>query len=142
MAKNTETATDIQEMVATNEITFDEIKEAFKDIVAFEFDEAQKSADYFLSGEITDFDDIDKDEVQYQMEWMANWRTLYEEFDAIDEEDTENAIVELSDFWDACRELKNYLVEHDIKTLKEFNERYSGIVDADVLQVISNFVEF
>ena len=37
MAKNTETAADVQELVAKKEITFDEIKDAFKDIVEFEF---------------------------------------------------------------------------------------------------------
>lgn len=143
MAKNTETAADVQGLVARKDFTFNEFKEAFKDIVEFEYNDAMEWAQDKLSCDITYFDkDELKDEVEYHLEWMANWRTLYDHFDAINEEDTENAIVELSDFWDACRELNKYLIEHDIKTLKAFNERYSGIVDADVLEVISNFVKF
>ena len=137
MAKNTETATDNQELVAKNEITFDEIKEAFKDIVEFEFNEVQETADNYLSGDITDFDDMYKNEVQYQMEHMVECRYIYDHCDVAESTDEEDA-----DFWDACRELKNYLVEDNIKTLEEFNERYSGIVDADVLEVINNFVKF
>lgn len=135
MAKNTETATDNQEMVARNEITFNEFKEAFKDIVEFEYNDAMEWAQDKLSCDITYFDkDELKDEVEYHLEWMANWSRLYDLFDVTYEED--------ADFWDACNTLKNYLVEHDIKTLKAFIERYSGIVDADVLQVINNFVNF
>lgn len=138
MAKKTETATDNQEMVVTNEITFDEIKEAFKEIVAFEFNEAQKSADYYLSGDIDDFDDIDKDEVQYHLERMDECRFIYEYFDVSESTDEED-----SDFWEACNDLNKYLIEYkDVHSLKAFNERYSGIVDADVLQVINNFVKF
>ena len=76
MAKNTETAADVQELVAKKEITFDEIKDAFKDIVEFEFNEAQESADYYLSGDITAFDGIDKDEVQYHLERMDECRYI------------------------------------------------------------------
>lgn len=135
MAKNTETATDVQGLVATNEITFDEIKDAFKDIVEFEYNDAMEWAQDKLSCDITYFDkDELKDEVEYHLEWMANWSRLYDLFDVTYEED--------ADFWDACNTLNKYLIEHDIKTLKAFNERYSGIVDADVLKVISNFVKF
>lgn len=138
MAKNTETATDNQEMVATNEITFDEIKEAFKDIVEFEFNEAQETADYYLSGGITEFDGIDKDEVQYHLERMDECRFIYEYFDVSESTDEED-----SDFWDACNDLNKYLMDYkDVHSIEEFKERYSGIVDADVLEVISNFVKF
>ena len=138
MAKNTETATDNQELVATNEITFDEIKEAFKEIVEFEFNEVQETADNYLSGDITDFDDMYKNEVQYQMEHMVECRYIYDHFDVAESTDEEDA-----DFWDACDDLNKYLIEHkDVHSLEEFNERYRGIVDADVLQVINNFVKF
>lgn len=138
MAKNTESATDAQELVAKKEITFDEIKEAFKDIVEFEFNEVQETADYYLSGGITEFDGIDKDEVQYHLERMDECRFIYEYFDVSESTDEED-----SDFWDACNDLNKYLIEYkDVHSLEEFNERYSGIVDADVLQVISNFVKF
>lgn len=138
MAKNTETATDNQEMVVTNEITFDEIKDAFKDIVEFEFNEVQETADNYLSGDIDDFDDIDKDEVQYHLERMDECRFIYEYFDVSESTDEED-----SDFWEACNDLNKYLIEYkDVHSLKAFNERYSGIVDADVLQVINNFVKF
>lgn len=137
MAKNTETAVDVRELTATNEITFDEIKEAFKDIVEFEFNEAQETAEYYLSGNITDFDDIYKDEVEYQMERMDECRDIYDHFDVTESTDEEDA-----DFWYACNGLNKYIIEHDVKSYKAFNERYSGIVDADVLQEISNFVKF
>ena len=138
MAKNTETAADVQELVAKKEITFDEIKDAFKDIVEFEFNEAQESADYYLSGDITAFDGIDKDEVQYHLERMDECRYIYEHFDVSESTDEED-----SDFWDGCDDLNKYLIEYkDVHSLEEFNERYSGIVDADVLEVISNFVKF
>lgn len=88
-----------------------------------------------LSCDITYFDkDELKVDVEFHLNWMADWSHLYDLFDVTYEED--------ADFWDACRELKNYLVEDNIKTLEEFNERYSGIVDADVLEVINNFVKF
>lgn len=142
MAKNTETATNVQEMVATNEITFDEIKEAFKEIVAFEFNEAQKSADYFLSGDIDDFDDIDKDEVQYHLERMDECRGIYNRFDEAESFDGDEDS-DVSDFWVACDKLNSYLLLYqDVHSLEEFNERYSEIVDADVLQEISKFVFF
>lgn len=138
MAKSTKNADDVQGLSATNEITFDEIKEAFKDIVEFEFNEAQESADYYLSGDITAFDGIDKDEVQYHLERMDECRYIYEHFDVSESTDEED-----SDFWDGCDDLNKYLIEYkDVTSLEEFNERYSGIVDADVLQVISNFVKF
>lgn len=140
MAKKTKNAVDVQELTATNEITFDEIKEAFLSIVEFEFNEAQKSVDYFLSGDITAFDkDIDKDEVQYHMERMDECRGIYDHFDEAESFDGD----EDSDFWVACNKLNSYLLLYqDVHSLKEFKERYSGIVDADVLEVISNFVKF
>lgn len=137
MAKNTETATE-QGLVATNEITFDEIKEAFLSIVEFEFNEVQESADYYLSVDITDFNDNYKNEVQLQMERMVECRYIYDYFDVSESTDEED-----SDFWNGCDDLNKYLIEYqDVHSLEAFNERYSGIVDADVLKVISNFVKF
>lgn len=142
MAKNTETATDVQKLVATNEITFDEIKEAFLSIVEFEFNEAQKSADYFLSGDIDAFDDIDKDEVQYHLERMSECKGIYDHFDEAESfEGDEDS--DVSDFGVGCNKLNSYLLLYqDVHSLEEFNERYSDIVDADVLQEISKFVFF